>query len=114
VTGIQLQLDVAQVALLKGEPVIYEKSLERIAKAVNQHFDTSAQSTIAFMTTLTSLQQVNPNPEVPMPRASLQAMKSLMQNWQRSDNEPTTPATLDQKDTTSDAAATSATEDASL
>ena len=114
VTGIQLQLDVAQVALLKGEPVIYEKSLERIAKAVNQHFDTSAQSTIAFMTTLTSLQQVNPNPDVPMPRASLQAMKSLMQNWQRSDNEPTTPATQDQEDKTSDAVATSATEDASL
>ena len=114
VTGIQLQLDVAQVALLKGEPVIYEKSLERIAKAVNQHFDTSAQSTIAFMTTLTSLQQVNPNPDVPMPRASLQAMKSLMQNWQRSDNEPTIPATQDQEEKTSDAVVTSANEDTSL
>lgn len=114
VTGIQLQLDVAQVALLKGEPVIYEKSLERIAKAVNQHFDTSAQSTIAFMTTLTSLQQVNPNPDVPMPRASLQAMKSLMQNWQSSDNEPTMPATQDQEGKTSDAVVTSAKEDTSL
>mgnify|MGYP000120836189 CR=1 FL=1 len=81
VTGIQLQLDVAQVALLKGEPAIYEKSLSRVAATVNQHFDTSSQSTIAFMTTLTSLQQVNPNPDVPLPRASLQAMKNLMKNW---------------------------------
>ncbi|WP_067102085.1 uroporphyrinogen-III C-methyltransferase [Marinomonas atlantica] len=84
VTGIQLQLDVAQVALLKGEPAIYEKSLSRVAIAVNQHFDTSSQATIAFMTTLTSLQQVNPNPDVPLPRASLQAMKNLMKNWKAS------------------------------
>lgn len=81
ITGIQLQLDVAQVALLKGESAIYEKSLTRVANAINKHFDTKSQATIAFMTTLTSLQQVNPNPDVPMPRASLQAMKNLMQNW---------------------------------
>ncbi|SBS24619.1 Putative uroporphyrinogen-III C-methyltransferase [Marinomonas aquimarina] len=90
VTGIQLQLDVAQVALLKAEPAIYEKSLSRVATAVNQHFDTTAQSTIAFMTTLTSLQQVNPNPDVPMPRASLQAMRNLMQNWKS--GAPTAPS----------------------
>lgn len=84
VTGIQIQLDVAQVALLKAEPAIYEKSLSRVAEAVNKHFDTTSQATIAFMTTLTSLQQVNPNPDVPMPRASLQAMRDLMQNWKNS------------------------------
>ncbi len=93
VTGIQIQLDVAQVALLKAEPAIYEKSLSRVAEAVNQHFDTTSQATIAFMTTLTSLQQVNPNPDVPMPRASLQAMRNLMQNWKA-----TTPAPSKQGD----------------
>ncbi|MBM6551612.1 uroporphyrinogen-III C-methyltransferase [Marinomonas ostreistagni] len=84
VTGIQLQLDVAQVALMKGEDAIYEKALSRVAEVVTQHFDTNSQVTIAFTTTLTSLQQVNPNPDVPMPRASLQAMKKLMQNWNNS------------------------------
>lgn len=81
VTGIQLQLEVAQVALLKGEEAIYEKALARVADAVTEHFDATSQVTIAFTTTLTSLQQVNPNPSIPMPRASLQAMKALMQNW---------------------------------
>ena len=84
VTGIQLQLDVAQVALLKGEEAIYEKALSRVAATVTEHFDPRSQATIAFTTTLTSLQQVNPNPDVPMPRASLQAMKKLMQNWNNS------------------------------
>lgn len=81
VTGIQLQIDVAQVALLKGEQAIYDKALSRIAAATNAHFDTQANSTRAFMTTLTSLQQVNPNPNIPMPRASLKAMRELMQSW---------------------------------
>ncbi len=83
VTGIQLQIEVAQVALLKGEKGIYDKALERIARAVSEHFDPKSSTTTAFMTTLTSLQQVNPNPSIPLPRASLQAMRQLMQTWQQ-------------------------------
>lgn len=81
VTGLQLQIDVAQVALVKGENSIYQKALARVANAINDNFDTRAQSVTAFMTSLTSLQQVNPSPELPLPRDSLSAMKSLMKAW---------------------------------
>lgn len=106
VTGLQLQLEVAQVALMKREPAIFSDALSRIAKAVNQHFDPSSQATIGFMTTLTSLQQVNPNPDVPMPRASLQAMKTLMQDWKNTESNnknevaPVTIATDTKEDST--------------
>ena len=109
ITGIQLQIDVAQVALLKGEREIYDSALARVASAISEHFDASAQSTIAFMTTLTSLQQVNPNPSIPIPRASLQAMKTLMIQWNANttptyspaEEEPPTPEAQTSPDTTS-------------
>lgn len=81
ITGLQLQIDVAQVALVKGETSIYQKALSRVADAITAHFDTRAQSVIAFMTSLTSLQQVNPAPELPQPRGSLNAMKKMMKEW---------------------------------
>ncbi|MGB3385091.1 MAG: uroporphyrinogen-III C-methyltransferase [Marinomonas sp.] len=81
VTGLQLQIDVAQVALVKGESSIYQKALSRVADAITAHFDTRSQNVIAFMTSLTSLQQVNPAPELPQPRASLNAMKEMMKEW---------------------------------
>ena len=81
VTGLQLQLDVAQVALLKGESVIYQQSLKRVGDAVTEHFDTQSKAVTSFLSNLTSMQQLNPAPSFPLPRDSLTAMKSLMQNW---------------------------------
>ncbi|NLQ19016.1 heme biosynthesis protein HemY [Marinomonas sp. M1K-6] len=81
ITGLQLQLDVAQVALIKGEPVIYQQALSRIADAVTEHFDTQAKSVVSFLGNLTTLQQLNPAPKLPLPRASLLAIKSLMKDW---------------------------------
>lgn len=87
VTGLQLQLDVAQVALLKGESVIYQQSLKRVGAAVTEHFDTQSKTVTSFLSNLTSMQQLNPSPSFPLPRDSLTAMKSLMQNWtNRADN----------------------------
>ncbi|REG83019.1 uroporphyrinogen-III C-methyltransferase [Marinomonas pollencensis] len=102
VTGLQLQIDVAQVALVKGESSIYQKALSRVADAINAHFDTRSQKVIAFMTSLTSLQQVNPNPELPQPRDSLTAMKKMMKQWNA---RPTSPQQSDQVNTSDDAAA---------
>lgn len=102
VTGLQLQIDVAQVAMVKGETSIYQKALSRVANAITEHFDTRSQSVIAFMTSLTSLQQVNPAPELPLPRDSLNAMKKLMKEWNtrsisKADSTPdTTPSTLNE------------------
>ncbi|MBJ7538296.1 uroporphyrinogen-III C-methyltransferase [Marinomonas transparens] len=81
VTGLQLQLDVAEVALVKGETIIYQKALSRVATAVTEHFDTQAQSVISFLGSLTALQQIDPSPELPLPRESLVAMKALMKDW---------------------------------
>lgn len=81
IAGLQLQLDVAQVALIKGESTIYQAALARVANAITEHFDTDAESTISFLSSLTAMQQLNPSPELPQPRASLVAMKSLMAAW---------------------------------
>jgi len=96
VTGLQLQIDVAQVALVKGETSIYQKALSRIAHAITDHFDTHSQMVIAFMTSLTALQQVNPAPELPLPRDSLNAMKKLMVEW---NTHPTTSTPDTNKET---------------
>ncbi|MEP0074239.1 MAG: uroporphyrinogen-III C-methyltransferase [Marinomonas sp.] len=104
VTGLQLQLDVAQVALLKGEPVIYQQSLKRVGAAVTEHFDTQSKTVTSFLSSLTSMQQLNPSPSFPLPRDSLTAMKSLMQNWtSRIDS---TPSSTDSPITTTPDAVT--------
>ncbi|MEO9275657.1 uroporphyrinogen-III C-methyltransferase [Marinomonas sp. 5E14-1] len=109
ITGLQLQLDVAQVALLKGESVIYQQSLKRAGDAVTEHFDTQSKAVMSFLSNLTSMQQLNPTPSFPLPRDSLTAMKSLMQNWTSkidstpsSTNSPiaTTPKAVTPKTTT--------------
>ena len=89
ITGLQLQLEIAQVALIKGEPVIYQTALSRVANATTAHFETQSNHVISFLASLTTLQQLNPSPDLPLPRESLIAMKSLMKEWtNRGENTP--------------------------
>ena len=89
ITGLQLQLEIAQVALIKGEPVIYQTALSRVANATTAHFETQSNRVISFLASLTTLQQLNPSPDLPLPRESLIAMKSLMKEWtNRGENTP--------------------------
>lgn len=81
ITGIQLQLEIAQVALIKGEPLIYQQALSRVANATTEHFETQSNSVTTFLASLTALQQLNPSPDLPLPRESLMSMKSLMKEW---------------------------------
>lgn len=81
VVGLQLQLEIAQVALIKGESVIYQQALERVANATTSHFDTQSKAVISFLSSLTMLQQLNPAPDLPQPRDSLIAIKALMSEW---------------------------------
>ena len=48
ITGLQLQIDVAQVALVKGEPAIYQQALSRIATATTEHFETQSKNVVSF------------------------------------------------------------------
>lgn len=80
-TGLQLQLDVAQVALMKGEAIIYQQALSRVAAAITEHFDTQSKLVTSFLASLTELQQIDPSPTLPLPRSSLLAMKNLMKDW---------------------------------
>lgn len=97
ITGIQLQLEIAQVALIKGEPVIYQQALSRVADATTEHFETQSNSVTTFLASLTALQQLNPSPDLPLPRESLMAMKSLMKEWNdRSSNNPNTSDNAEQ------------------
>jgi uroporphyrin-3 C-methyltransferase len=89
ITGLQLQLEIAQVALIKGEPVIYQTALSRVANATTTHFETQSNRVTSFLASLTALQQLNPSPDLPLPRESLIAMRSLMKEWtNRGDNTP--------------------------
>jgi len=81
ITGIQLQVNVAQLALMKQESSVYQIALEHIANAVNEHFDIDSAAVSGYLTSLTALQQINVSPELPLPRDSLTSMKNLMQNW---------------------------------
>ena len=81
ITGIQLQLDIAQVSLIKGEPIIYQQALSRVAQASTEYFDTQSNAVISFLASLTAMQQLNPAPELPQPRESLIAIKALMDAW---------------------------------
>ena len=81
ITGIQLQLEIAQIALIKGEPMIYQQALSRVANATTEHFETQSNIVTTFLASLTVLQQLNPSPDLPLPRESLMAMKSLMKEW---------------------------------
>lgn len=97
VTGMQLQLDIAQVALIKGEPAIYQKALSRVARATTEHFETQSNEVKTFLASLTALQQLNPSPDLPLPRESLLAMKSLMKEWnERSAKLPNTSDNTEQ------------------
>ncbi|TDO96484.1 uroporphyrinogen-III C-methyltransferase [Marinomonas balearica] len=96
VTGIQLQIEVAQVALVKGEKTVYQSALAKIAEAVANYFDIEAKATNAFLTSLTALQQINPDQKLPLPRASLSAIKALMTQW----NEATQHRSLSTQDET--------------
>ncbi|EAQ67302.1 uroporphyrinogen III methylase [Marinomonas sp. MED121] len=81
VTGIQLQVNVAQLALMKQESSVYQIALEHIANAVNEHFDIDSAGVSGYLTSLTALQQINVSPELPLPRDSLTSMRDLMQTW---------------------------------
>lgn len=81
ITGIQLQVNVAQLALMKQESSVYQIALEHIANAVNEHFDIDSAAVSGYLTSLTALQQINVSPELPLPRGALISMKNLMQNW---------------------------------
>ncbi|MFT2112193.1 uroporphyrinogen-III C-methyltransferase [Marinomonas sp. 2405UD68-3] len=82
VSSIQVQISVAQLALLKKQNTIYQTSLQHVVEAVSTHFEIKAKPVVAFMTSITALQQINPEPELPLPRGSLTAIKKLMTEWQ--------------------------------
>ncbi|ETX09521.1 hemX domain-containing protein [Marinomonas ushuaiensis DSM 15871] len=100
ITGLHLQLDIAQVALIKGEPVIYQQALSRVAKAITEQFDTQTDTVVSFLANLTIMQQLNPSPDFPLPRESLLAMKSLMKDWNnRGINTSEAPLSTDTENT---------------
>uniref|UniRef100_UPI0038F700FC uroporphyrinogen-III C-methyltransferase n=1 Tax=Streptomyces galilaeus TaxID=33899 RepID=UPI0038F700FC len=76
---------------IKGEPMIYQQALSRVANATTEHFETQSNIVKTFLASLTVLQQLNPSPDLPLPRESLMAMKSLMKEWNnRSSIKPNT------------------------
>ena len=102
VSSLKLQINVAQLALLKKESTIYQTALSHVAEAISIHFDLESQTTIACMSSITALQQIDPSPELPLPRQSLTQMKKLMRQWNALHTEVSTSAAA-QSPTTNEA-----------
>lgn len=81
VLDIQLQINVAQLALLKQESTIYHTALDHVYQTINVYFDLDSLSINNFLTSLTALQQITPSPELPLPRDSLVAIKEASSLW---------------------------------
>lgn len=86
ITNVQLQLNVAQLALLKQETTIYQTALQHVSQIVTDHFDTNSNVVQHFLSITTELKQQQINPTLPLPRDSLLAIKETAKVWHGNSN----------------------------
>ncbi|TBR44364.1 heme biosynthesis protein HemY [Marinomonas agarivorans] len=81
VSNMQLQLNIAQLALLKQEDHIYQSALHHITTLTMDYFDTNVDVVQHFLVTTAELKQRQIAPQLPLPRASLLAIKDAAEVW---------------------------------
>lgn len=74
--NLQLQLEAARLALLKGDSRLYGSSLEQAASWIGQFFDPEATATRAVQQEISELQAVDVNPQLPDISRSLAALQA--------------------------------------
>ncbi|PIE40589.1 MAG: hypothetical protein CSA49_07695 [Gammaproteobacteria bacterium] len=81
--NIQLLLEQAQLALLRGNQVVYTTSLTEAAKRVVNYLRTDTVAGAAFIASLKKLSQMNVQPEVPSIENSVRAVQVFRDYWQK-------------------------------
>lgn len=76
--NLQLQLEAARLALLKGDPELYSVSLRQAATWIGDFFDAAATSTQAIQKELAALEAVNVRPALPDISSSLTTLQARM------------------------------------
>lgn len=77
--NLELQLESARLALLKGDPQLYASSLEQAAAWVGEFFEADAATTQAVQQELAALQTVEVQPRLPDISRSLVALQARVQ-----------------------------------
>ncbi|ASP37847.1 hypothetical protein CHH28_03785 [Bacterioplanes sanyensis] len=90
--NMHLMLEQAQVALLRQETSLYQHSLQRVEKWLDQYLMAEDERSAAVRTTLTELQQWQVAPAAPDISASLQQLRQLVEQQRRGTVVPAQPA----------------------
>jgi len=77
--NLQLQLEAARLALLKGDQQLYGSSLEQAATWIGEFFDIDATATQAAQQEISALQSVDVDPRLPDISRSLVALQARVQ-----------------------------------
>ena len=73
--NLQLMLEQAELAVLRGHEKLYQQALDKALDALNTWFDDSSSRVLALKDTLSELQQRDINPELPDISRSLTLLK---------------------------------------
>lgn len=75
--NLSVELQLARLALIRGESELYRKSLAAVRERLQQHFDTGAADVAAALDTLTELENVELAGELPDISGSLSLLRQL-------------------------------------
>ena len=76
--NLQLMLEEAELAVLRGHQQLYSRSLTKASNAINNWYDSSNTRIIALSQTLEELSQKNVDPELPDISRSLELLKARL------------------------------------
>ncbi len=77
--NIELQLEAARLAMLRGDQVLFDNSLKMSTQWLGDFFDSEANATTALMAEIVKLQKTNINPSLPDISKSLMALRERVQ-----------------------------------
>ena len=77
--NIELQLEAARLAMLRGDQVLFDNSLKMAAQWVGDFFDNEANATAALVEEINKIQKTDVNPSLPDISKSLMALTERMQ-----------------------------------
>lgn len=76
--NLQLMLEEAELAVLRGHQELYSRALTKASNAINDWYDSSNSRIIALSNTLEELSEKNVDPELPDISRSLELLKSRL------------------------------------
>jgi uroporphyrin-3 C-methyltransferase len=76
--NIELQLEAARLAMLRGDQVLFDNSLKMTAQWLIDFFDNEANATTALVGEVEKLQKLDVNPALPDISKSLMALRERL------------------------------------